>query len=147
MCKYVSMPTGRPTRYKKRYAKDIIDYFARPLTETKTKEVVSAGFVVSTEVEEANELPTIMGFAQSIGVCKDTIANWANKEKNPEFFSAYKKAKALQESFIAQNAFKGRGNTTFSIFFLKCNHGWKDRVEVDLNANIGINIDQDDAEL
>ena len=43
---------GRPSKYKEEYCEEIVEYFNKPKTRTKTKQTVSKGEIVEVEVEE-----------------------------------------------------------------------------------------------
>lgn len=129
---------GRPTKYRKKFAKDIINYFNVKFTRT-VKEVFyyKNGDTKEKEVEVANELPLFSGFANFIGVNKDTIVEWSEaktksgKLKYPEFSVAYKKAKEMQERMWTNNSLRGLYNPAFTIFMGKNVFGWHDKQEVD----------------
>ncbi len=57
-------------------------------------------------------------------------------EKYPKFSEALKRAKGLQEGKVVKNALTNMYNSTFSIFLLKNNFGWKDKVEQEITHNI-----------
>jgi len=136
---------GRPSKYKEEYCEQMIEYFNVEITEEKIKQTVSAGQVVEVKEEEASELPTFIGFAMKIGVCDDTLSEW--KVRHVKFSAAYKKCRKLQEQLIAKNGIKGRYNTTFSLFMLKCNHGWNDKAaETEANRTFTLNYNLDDKE-
>ena len=109
---------GRPTKYRKKYCQEMVEYFDVPAT-----------FIDTDGKEKANDLPTIAGFAISIGITVETIRNWKNKY--PDFLDAYKKAKALQEEIWIQNSLRGRYNTAFTIFLGKNVFGWTDKKTVE----------------
>lgn len=123
------MKVGRPTKYKKKYCKEILEYFDIPRTKViLEKFYYKNGDQKEKEIEIANELPTIKGFAIKIGVDEDTILNWSKQHK--DFFGAYKKAKDLQQEFWVQNSIRGLYNPAFTIFMGKNVFGWKDRSDV-----------------
>lgn len=137
MKKAKKLGKGQPTKYKEEYCQMLIDYFDVPATYLKSKIIASAGKKINVEDEESSELPTFIGFAMSIGVCDDTLTEW--KDKHPNFSAAYKKARKLQEQLIIKNGMKGRYNTIFSLFMLKCNHGWREKDSTD-ESNEGKDI-------
>lgn len=119
---------GRPTKYKEEYCDQLIEFFDRPVTIKKKEQKLSnTGAVVEVENEVLNDPPTFYGFAAKLGVHMDSLTEWRNKY--PKFSAAYKKAKALQANFIAVGAMTGKANTAFSIFMMKNNFKWTDRVE------------------
>jgi len=75
------------------------------------------------------------------GLSHQTISDIS--EKHSKFSDAIKTAKKIQESKIVDMALKMKLNTTMSIFFLKCNAGWVDKQQIDVNniSPISINLD------
>lgn len=78
---------------------------------------------------------SLTSFAAEIGVCRDTISEWADVHE--EFSAAAKRAKAAcaawWETLSRENAQSGKGNATLCIFGLK-NMGaedWRDKQEVE----------------
>jgi len=121
---------GRPTKYKKIYAKRIVKYFDKERTKVIFERFYyKNGDEKEKEIEVANELPTILGFCISIGIVKDTLHKWVKAHK--EFADAYRKAKIMQEEFWQQNSLRGLYNPAFTIFMGKNVFGWKDKSEVD----------------
>jgi len=112
---------GQPTKYQKKYAKQLLDYF-------------EAGQLAYNEDGSSSQgiFPTLARFACNLGVHRETLLNWANqKDKkdnlvNPEFFDAYKRAKDYQEAFIYEGAMAGRVNPTFAIWTAKVVLGHRD---------------------
>lgn len=94
--------------YKPEYDQKIIDYFYEEL--------------------KAGGYPTFNMFAHNIGVHVDTLHEW--KKTHVSFSESYKKAKGLQEHLLQENGLTNKFNPTITIFCLKNNHGWKDKVEV-----------------
>ena len=136
---------GRPSKYKKEYCQQMIDFFLVPISTRMDKQTVSAGKNVHSQEEESSELPMFMDFAIEIGVCFDTLNEWTSKHQ--DFSEAYKKCKKIQERIIVKNGIKGRYNTTMSIFMLKCNHGYRETQQVEHSGQINLNVDKDDLEL
>lgn len=137
------MPGGRPTKYRPEYAQQMVDYFKSKLNaEGKPYERHVSAFGVK-EVPEM--IPTFQGFAVSIDVDHDTLMNWRNatnekgEPKYPEFFGAYKKCKAIQYDFLAQNAIRGNYNPAFSIFFAKNN---LEMVDEQVRKDVKMDVDE-----
>lgn len=73
-------------------------------------------------VEHCQGGASITSYAASIGVCRDTISEWANS--HPEFSGAVKRAKAAAAAWYDTQARlaasgEGKGNPTLCIFGLK----------------------------
>lgn len=109
------MRRGRPTKYRPKYCKKIIEYFSR-----KPYEIVDGK-------EIPNDPPAMFRFAASIGVEDTTLEDWT--KKFPEFYLAYKKAQKLQENFVVVNAMRDNYAQAFSIFYMKNVFRWQDRIE------------------
>lgn len=77
-------------------------------------------------------LPTMSGLALSLGVSRQTVVNYSNKE---EFFDTINKARGKIENFIERRLYGN--NVTGCIFNLKNNFGWKDKTEVDNTSSDG----------
>lgn len=127
---------GRPTLYKSEYTQRLLDYFdVEPYYERITKIVTKKGDVIEVPKDEANDFPTLAGFAVLIGVHRDTLHEWSTAENEdgellyPDFSDAYKRAKDFQEAYIAINGLKGHVNPTFAIFIAKNVLGWTDKLE------------------
>lgn len=89
------MPAGRPTKYDPAYCEGI--------------------------VEHCTTGASITSYAAEIGVCRDTISEWANI--HPEFSASVKRAKAAAAAWYDRQArivaSEGKGNATLCIFGLK----------------------------
>lgn len=108
------MSGGRPTDYKPKYCKMMLDHFDQPLYITKKKEIASGGRKVIVEEEKPNSMPTFERFALSIGVIHETLRNWC--KNNPEFFAAYSACKDIQKNFIVEHGMMGGYNAGFAKF-------------------------------
>jgi hypothetical protein len=109
------MPAGRPTKYKKRYCKDIIAYFSDPVNE--------------------NPLPLFYAFANKINVCTDTLNEW--QRVHPEFSDAYKKAKEILRRKYWQKAMAGDLEKTIAIFFGKVVLGYSEKTVNEITGSGG----------
>lgn len=128
---------GRPTKYKPEYCDAIIEFFDRE--RERRRELNGKEEVVGAH------LPQFADFAHSIGVDYDTLLNW--RDKYPDFFGAYKKAKKLQESVLVQNTLQGHYNPAFAIFWSKNCMGWSDKREHEFKEPLKVVIESDDADL
>lgn len=115
-------PGGRPSLYKPEYCERLV-----------------------TWMSEGNPFET---FGTEIGVCRDTLYEWATK--HPEFSYAKKRAHDAALKWwmtlgkgLATNKIKG--NSAVWIFTMKNMFHWKDSVEMTQNVNIdGIVFDNSD---
>jgi hypothetical protein len=125
---------GRPSKYKKKYAKDLIKFFDIPETKVLKHTIMKKnGDIIQVEEEIAQDLPTIIGFCRKINSNTSTFKKWIKAHK--EFRTAYEQAKELQEEFWKKNSMKGFYNPLFTVFMGKNVFGWKDKQEVDHNPN------------
>lgn len=118
--------TGRPSKYKEEYCQALLDYFSvEPYREVMKKIVTKQGDVIEIPENEANDMPTLAGFAISIGIHRDTLLEWS--KQYPEFSGVYKRAIEFQENFLVVNGNKGLINPAFGIFTAKNILKWKDK--------------------
>lgn len=131
---------GRPPKYTDDFADQLIEYFNAP----PTREVV----VKDKQGNETTQVlpgvfPTLARFAANIGVCRDTLHDWATAknpdgtQRHPKFSDAYKRAKALQEANLVEGTMAGAYNSTFAIFTAKNVLGWRDKVEQEITGKDG----------
>jgi hypothetical protein len=105
---------GRPTKYRKEHCQAILDFFNKPATKTVKQTWISKAGIKEADVEVAIPLPTIEGFALSIGTSKQSVITWT--EQHPEFLDAYTRAKTAQKEILIQNALAGRYVEGFAKF-------------------------------
>lgn len=127
---------GAPTKYKKEYCKEIIEYFKKAPYRTEYKvEYFSDGSIKSKiPIAIATEFPTFQGFADLIEVHIDTLNEWCKKYE--EFSEAYKRAKQLQEKIWLVNGMQNLYNAQFAQFFGKNCLGYRDKQELEHSGNI-----------
>lgn len=73
---------------------------------------------------------TMSGLALALNMDRKTLYNYS---QNDDFFPTIKKAKQRVEAQLEENALMNRYNPTFTIFNLKNNFDWKDKMEVEAN--------------
>lgn len=104
------MPAGRPTLYEKRYCEEIVAFMGRGYSKT--------------------------AFAGEIGVCHDTIVEWA--KRHPEFSEAVKRGQAARTKCLEETLIAGETGpkVTAHIFALKnaAPDEWKDKVSQELSG-------------
>lgn len=94
----------------------------------KTQEELQKGIdLYFQECDEKEKPYTMSGLAYSLGIDRITLINYAKRDS---FFTLVKKAKQKVEQQLEENALMGKSNSTFTIFNLKNNYGWRDTVEV-----------------
>jgi len=100
------MPAGRPTKYKKRFCKEIVEYFSQNITK---EEQIGGRTQLITQ-----ELPTLVGFAKLKGIGISTIFDWINVRHasfQSEFSAIVKnRCKPLQKNFLVNAGLLGLYN-------------------------------------
>lgn len=119
----VVMPTkpGQPTKYKKEFCKQMIEFFNAEPFEDREIPHYKNGEVAWNDVKRLpNKLPTMVQFARDISVCISTVYNWLDSKHDshqPEFLETYTRiAKRLQKDFIIQNGLQGISNPIITKF-------------------------------
>lgn len=108
---------GQPTKYKDEYCEMLVEHMNKGLS--------------------------FESFAGLIGVTKETIFNWL--EKNKQFFDSKKKGEVRCRLFWERLGIAGSSgklknfNCGTWIFNMKNRFAWKDRQEIDQNSNINVN--------
>ena len=135
---------ARPTKYKKQYCQDIIDYFLLCGEAEIKKVVISESYYKGKDGEKgalkekkykliADNLPFFSAFAEKIGVHVDTLLEWVKVKEG--FSEAYKKAKDIQKRVLIKNGLAGMWNPAFSIFTAKNLTDMRDKKEVELHVS------------
>lgn len=128
---------GQPTKYRDKYCTEIVEYFeSKPRFEivTEGKYTKDGALLEEKEIKKPLGPPTLYGFAVSIQVCRETLTIWA--AAHPEFDKAVRKCKSIQAEFIVLNSMEGISPTAFSIFMMKNNFNWTDRIEQKVDATV-----------
>ncbi len=82
-----------------------------------------------------NRIYTIGGLAEALGVVRQTLLNYEGK---PEFLDTIKKAKTRIEARIEEMGLLGKVNSTFAIFWLKNNAGWRNEQHIKSESEVKI---------
>lgn len=129
---------GRPTSFQDKYTDMLIQYFdIEPYRVIMKKVVTKSGDVIEVPVDEANDFPSLAGFAVLIGVHRDTLHEWSRatdekgKLKHPKFSDAYKRAKDFQENYLLVNGNKGLLQPAMGIFTMKNVLNYKDKQSIE----------------
>ncbi len=144
-------PEGRPTKFKKEYAQQLIKFFT--VEPYKMVEEISSTTFYKDGGEKsvfkkhrpiANRMPTLHKFALSIGVDYKTVWMWAEKGKEienmegetevlsdgfVEFCNAYRDAKELQKEFLVDAGIAGAIPSAAYIFTAKNITDMRDKIE------------------
>ncbi len=153
-------PGGRPSKFKKRYIKDLIAFFnIEPMRKELMEVTTKNGGEVSEKFKYVpNYLPSIVRFAKLIDVDYTTVYRWANhgddsatakdltsgtgvsssriKELSgmSEFSKAYKTCKAQQKDFLIQNGLAGASPSSAFIFTAKNVSRMRDKLETSVKV-------------
>lgn len=103
---------------------------ARPKLYTSVKEIEEDIENYFIECDKNEKPYTVSGLAYALDMDRKTLLNYSKSE---EFFPTIKKAKQKIEQQLEENALTGKGNATFTIFNLKNNYKWQDKVEIENN--------------
>lgn len=76
--------------------------------------------------EEKEKPYTMSGLAYYLEIDRKTLLNYS---KNEEYFHTIKKARDKVQMQLEENALSNKANPTFTIFNLKNNFDWKDKIE------------------
>lgn len=123
---------GQPTKYKRKYCEDIINYFveAQPLLQIVDDPGGKGG--TSTHFETLY-IPTVRGFAASIGISYKTLYNWC--DTHVEFLHAFERACAIQDALVEQLGLAGRlGKGLAELYFMN-RLEYKDSRHMDLTTD------------
>ena len=94
----------------------------------KTTEALQAGIDAYFEMcDEKGKPYTMSGLALALGIDRATLVRYGDRDL---FANQIKKAKQIVQAQLEENALMGKSNSTFTIFNLKNNYGWRDTVEV-----------------
>ena len=76
--------------------------------------------------EDKDKPYTMSGLAYYLGIDRKTLLNYS---KDEDYFPTIKKARDRVQMQLEENALLNKGNPTFTIFNLKNNFDWKDKIE------------------
>lgn len=132
---------GRPTSYDEKYCDEMIAFF--DIEPSREVEVVTrfknGGEKIDYEMRP-NSLPTFEMFAHKIGVCVDTLWEWANGKDaddnliHPEFSETYRRCKQLQKNMLVTNGLEGLYQSNFAIFVATNFTEMRQKNETDLTS-------------
>lgn len=83
------------------------------------------------DCEQKDEQPFITGLAVWLDTSRHTLINY---KERPEFVNSIKRALQKCEMAVEKGAMQGKFNSTFSIFNLKNNYGWRDETHQDITT-------------
>lgn len=109
--------TGRPRKYQTvaQFNRIIDEYFE--------------------QVEKDGQRPTVTGLAYLLDLDRRQLIDYQGK---PLFNNAITKAKRRIEASYEQNALSGKSNAAVSMFIMKNNYGYKDKIEIDNQVSVSV---------
>jgi len=108
-----TMKTGAPTKYKEEY---------------NTKDYLDGYFSYAKENEE---LVSNCGLAVYIGICEDTLYEWA--KVHPDFSVSLKKVKQVSKNMLYNKGLNKEYDSGLTKLLLSHNHGHKERTDITSN--------------
>lgn len=108
-------------KYKPEYCDRIIEFFSDYLRSEGTGKI--------------RGIPTIVKFAKSIGVSRQTIMSW--KDRYPEFKEAYDTAKDLKLDLLDDGALVGTLNPNYVKYMVSCEYR---RIEPHFTQNVNATV-------
>jgi len=130
------MAGGRPSKYKKEYCQQIIDYFRdfEMFDEIPVEKQDKEGNVTTTMKQIPARPPSITKFGTLIGVHYDTLLEW--QKIYPEFSLSYKAGKKIYEDIIRDGAMIGLYKENFTKMVMSHNFDWSDKVQTKTEVKI-----------
>jgi hypothetical protein len=124
------MTKGRPLKFKSvEELQSKIDEYFDYCDKKVIKRIVNKN---SNLVSEITQPYTITGLASFLEVDRHTLINYTRRDEG--FFTTIKNAKAKIEADYENRAIIGESNPIITIFTLKNNFNWKDKIETDLTT-------------
>lgn len=114
---------------------------------TYTQEVIDKATEYLTHYDmQGDVVPTVAGLAQYIGRSRETLHTWAKDENKPEFSDIYKEIMEIQEQKLVNGGLMSDYNPQITKMMLT-KHGYSDKQEIDMNANVQADIKQISTEM
>lgn len=97
---------GRPSSYKPEYCDMILDYFESIASDREPERLIRSEGDKNTQYQLAPKpLPTLIGFARTIGVSRKVLGEWA--ERHEAFREARARAMEIGEELLTQDSYRG----------------------------------------
>lgn len=119
------MVIGRPTVYSEETLEKTVDYL---------ENYQSHGDVI----------PSIVGLARVLEVCRDTVHAWLRDEEKEDFSYIVRKLLSEQERALINGGLKGDMNANITKLVLG-KHGYTEKRDQNNTGSVSIVIDKDDA--
>jgi hypothetical protein len=148
---------ARPTKYKKKYIKEMLDYFKSGYERYLShdfSDVEATKYVIdkkggktkmTKKTKSIVRLPTLFNFAMKIDVNTSTLSEWASK--HPEFSNALSTCKEMVADIAIQGSANNLIQANVAKLIIMNSSDWTDKQEIDHGGHITINIEGTDAGL
>lgn len=135
-------PVGRPTKYTSEMPQALLDYFQCAWEDVKNVERNKSKVGVLQWVQKPAEIPLLESFAVEMGVCKDTLLEWASV--HDDFSVAIKQAKHIAVRCALRLGAASGAPPAITIFTMKNIAGWTDKAVLELDGPVTLNFDSQD---
>lgn len=95
------------------------------------KELQAAIDAYFSKADELGEPYTVEGLCLALDVDRKTLLNYQKEEGYEEYFHTIKKAKLKVQDNLIKRGLAGVNNSTLTIFLLKNNHEYADKIETE----------------
>lgn len=126
------------SKYNDTVPQKMLDYFLRPETTIKQVQTMTKAGLVTQEIEVPAKLPTLEGFARSVGVSASTVLYWASK--HPEMDAAYQMCRDATKEILNQNALMGRYSEGYAKFVAINYTDMVDKKNIESDMSVTINV-------
>jgi len=138
-CKKPTCICGRPVKYKTPADMQLminLYFLACKFNFTNDEELIKGLPKKDKDVIERIDCihPTVTGLAIALGMTRRTLIDYDGK--TPAFSHTVKKAKARVEAYVEQRLYYA--NAVGSIFNLKNNFGWADKIDIENKSTVEI---------
>lgn len=129
------MPAGRPLKFKtvEELEEKIAAYFADCDSKVIRRVIDKNGGVI----EEITRPYTITGLALALDTSRETLIEYGERD---EYVDTIRRAKLKCQNYVVEGALVNQLNSTFSIFNMKNNFGWKDAFDNNHSGGIPVQI-------
>lgn len=104
----------------------------KPLIFKSAKELQNKIDAYFKECEEKELLTTLTSLAVYLDVDRRTLLNY--KDRSDEYYRTINTAKSKIEANTERLGLQGKTNPALTIFSLKNNYGWVDKIETDITS-------------
>lgn len=148
---------ARPTKYRKRFIKEITEYFTEQYEnylghDFSDEETVANGETkdgkkvrITKKSKRIVKVPTLFGFAISIGVGTSTLHDWSKEHK--EFSDALSICKEMTAEVAVQGASSGLIQSNVARLIIVNSSTWRERQDVNHSSEDGTMTPKESADI